>query len=194
MEKSVKKKVCGYFVGFVGFCFSNISKDMLCGMGLSKVKFTGSIIFLWTIRRACGVVEIYTNVQEQSIAKVQKCLVARTDFAGTPAIDGSNTMFLQHFLTGSAKLLRYRMLSEVRSCIQLTYDIFSVARTSNTSNSLGTKHGPSNLRHTVWLVYQRKKLCVFYWSDKVQCKICFKCTGSLPLFRINLHLSYVHRF
>ena len=148
-KKVSKKKVCGYFVGFVGFCCSNISKDMLCGMGLSKVKFTGSIIFLWTIRRACGVVEIYTNVQEQSIAKVQKCLVARTDFAGTPAIDGSNTMFLQHFLTGSAKLLRYRMLSEVRSCIQLTYDIFSVARTSNTSNSLGTKHGPSNLRHTV---------------------------------------------
>jgi len=75
-------------------------KDMLCGMGLSKVKFTGSIIFLWTIR----------------------------------------------------------MLSEVRSCIQLTYDIFSVARTSNTSNSLGTKHGHSNQRHTVAVLDDNNEL------------------------------------
>lgn len=120
MEKSVKKPCVRIPCWLCWFCCSKISKDMLCGMGLSKVKFTGSIIFLWTIRRSCGVAEI-------------------------PAIDGSNTMFLQHFLMGSAKLLRYRMLSEVRSCIQLTYDIFSVARTSNTFNSLGTK----NQRHTV---------------------------------------------
>lgn len=56
-------------------------KAKLCGMGLSKVKFTASIIFLWTIR----------------------------------------------------------MLSEVRSCLQLTHDIFQVPRTQPSTTSTGRK-------------------------------------------------------